>query len=67
MRREPKEEMDPAQELERLLGKMNKPTKKKTTRKFSKITCGEFGSRTLYSWLSLELIKIGMKSRLRNM
>lgn len=48
MRRELEEEMDPTQELERLLGIMDKLAEKKATRKFSKITRDEFGSKMLH-------------------
>lgn len=47
MRRVPEEEMDPTEELERLLDIMSKSTEKEA-KKFSKIRRDEFGSRTLH-------------------
>lgn len=42
------EEIDPAQEIKELLNRIDKPTKKKATKKLSKITRDESRSRTLH-------------------
>lgn len=48
MRKEPKSEVDPAQELEEILRRIEKPIEKEAAQKFSKVTRDESGSKTLH-------------------